>query len=329
MEDDFDEFPGSDEFPDEPHHPEGELNGEEDEKRRVIRVKSRWRVAAHKAHQAAREAEEATAKLFSEDSFFEANAHKTTLIGLGSVSNMLVLHDDDDGPFKQRAAVAPLARDESGDMADAMLKHKGNRTRALLSDRWRPHTPSRWPTLWDFLVGTGRGKFLLLGGIAVVLVGGGAVVWARVCGENRSELSTAQFWQTLWLSWGLFFDPGTQTGVAADDYFAVKFVALVLSVFGFIFNLTVLGVVVDAIRSLMDKWERTRSRLICNGHTLILGWTDKTVRARASFLKRPLRDLIPPPPRSRRSSSYSASCSRSSAGARSASVRARPSGGVG
>ena len=42
-------------------------------------------------------------------------------------------------------------------------------------------------------------------------------------------------------SWGLFFDPGTQTGVPAEPY-EQALVAMAFSVAGFIFNLVTLGV---------------------------------------------------------------------------------------
>lgn len=345
MDEDFDALPGGDEYLDEEH-----LDGDHVEEDSKHRVRHRWKVAAAAANKAARDAEAATAKLFNEDSFFGDRGHRVSLIH--NSSNMIAVDGNANdvkpaasafrGAGERATVVAPLTRDRSGDMADQMLKDTGDTTHGLKrsSDVWRPHTPARWPTTWDFLVGTVRGKTLLLCGIAVALVGGGAVVWARLCGANRSGLSNAQFWEALWLSWGLFFDPGTQTGVEPDDFFAVKLVALALSVFGFVFNLTVLGVVVDAIRGLMDKWERTRSRLIYNGHTIILGWTDKTARSSSARSRAPTRIASsssndraahprhPPLSAPPRSSSSSASCSRSSAGARSARG-ARASGGAG
>eukprot|EP00421_Protoceratium_reticulatum_P064796 CAMPEP_0168406330 /NCGR_PEP_ID=MMETSP0228-20121227/25597_1 /TAXON_ID=133427 /ORGANISM="Protoceratium reticulatum, Strain CCCM 535 (=CCMP 1889)" /LENGTH=702 /DNA_ID=CAMNT_0008419977 /DNA_START=276 /DNA_END=2384 /DNA_ORIENTATION=+ len=85
------------------------------------------------------------------------------------------------------------------------------------------------------------------------------------------------FRQSLWISWGLFFDPGTQTGIAATDDWRVQFVAVILSICGFVFNLAVLGLVVDKIRSTLRKFHELRNRIVANGHALVLGWGDKTL----------------------------------------------------
>ena len=340
MDEDFDALPGGDEYLDEEHLDEHHV--EEDSKHRV---RHRWKVAAAAANKAARDAEAATAKLFNEDSFFGDRGHRVSLIH--NSSNMIAVDGNANdvkpaasafrGAGERATVVAPLTRDRSGDMADQMLKDTGDTTHGLKrsSDVWRPHTPARWPTTWDFLVGTVRGKTLLLCGIAVAL-GGGAVVWARLCGANRSGLSNAQFWEAPGRA-GAVLRPGHRRR-RIDDFFAVK-LPRSRSVFGFVFNLTVLGVV-DAIRGLMDKWERTRSRLIYNGHTIILGWTDKTARSSSARSRAPTRIASsssndgaahprhPPLSAPPRSSSSSASCSRSSAGARSARG-ARASGGAG
>lgn len=37
------------------------------------------------------------------------------------------------------------------------------------------------------------------------------VVWSSIGGDENADES---FEQSLWMSWGLFFDPGTQTGAS-------------------------------------------------------------------------------------------------------------------
>ena len=46
---------------------------------------------------------------------------------------------------------------------------------------------------------------------------------------------------------------------------------------GFILNLIFLGLIVEQIRVLLDSWRRTHGRIVENEHTVILGWTDKTL----------------------------------------------------
>lgn len=80
-----------------------------------------------------------------------------------------------------------------------------------------------------------------------------------------------------WLSWGVFFDPGTQTSVAADEKFEVKVVAAAFSVMGFIFNLVLLGIIVDVCHTSLVRQRTLRARSYSSGHTLVLGWTDRTI----------------------------------------------------
>lgn len=141
----------------------------------------------------------------------------------------------------------------------------------------REYGPQRntwWDHPGDWLLGTGIGQTFVLIGIGILLLGCGALTWSLVGGNADYDTS---FWHSLWISWGLFFDPGTQTGVPATDPLEVQFTAMFFSVCGFIFNLAVLGIVVDTIRTTMERSERMRSRIVTNGHTLILGWGDKTL----------------------------------------------------
>ena len=71
------------------------------------------------------------------------------------------------------------------------------------------------------------------------------MVWSSIGGDENADES---FSQSLWMSWGLFFDPGTQTGVRADAPSKVKATALVFSVLGFLYNLVFLGIIVEWIR---------------------------------------------------------------------------------
>ena len=52
----------------------------------------------------------------------------------------------------------------------------------------------------------------------------------------------------MWFSWGVFFDPGTQTGIESIAKGQEKFVAVTFSVLGFVFNLVFLGIVVEQVR---------------------------------------------------------------------------------
>ncbi|CAE7489512.1 unnamed protein product [Symbiodinium microadriaticum] len=129
----------------------------------------------------------------------------------------------------------------------------------------------RWQ---DWLQGEPHGQLVSLVVGAVVLILSGTAVWSSVGGDPNAGPSWEE---SMWMSWGLFFDPGTQTGVAANAPIKVKLAALVFSVLGFLYNLTFLGIIVEWIRSSMDTWTRTQSRVWFGQHVLVLGWSEKTL----------------------------------------------------
>ena len=66
---------------------------------------------------------------------------------------------------------------------------------------------------------------------------------------------------SAWLAWGVFFDPGTQTNLLPDDSSIWhKAAAAVFSVFGYIFNVALLGEIVGNKEAaemgyrLIDNW---------------------------------------------------------------------------
>ena len=136
----------------------------------------------------------------------------------------------------------------------------------------------------SFFLGTLVGNFCLLVFLAVVLVVSGTFSYMGVADCNVTDprqmcqdYDGNDFWAAWWLSWGLHFDPGTQTGVPSDEGGPVKIVAVLFSVFGFVLNLIFLGLFVENVRSLLDSWRRTYGRIVANDHTVVLGWTDKTL----------------------------------------------------
>ena len=87
------------------------------------------------------------------------------------------------------------------------------------------------------------------------------------------------FGDSLWESYTLFVDPGTQTGYAdeEDRHLAYRAFIIVVSLIGFVWMLIFLGMVVEQMRFLMDRWRRKYGRTAVSGHTLVLGWTDNTL----------------------------------------------------
>lgn len=133
-------------------------------------------------------------------------------------------------------------------------------------------------SFFSFFLGTLFGNIVLLVIMSMSLCVFGALAWmAAGCGAYSCDDYPADFDSAWWLSWGLHFDPGTQTGINAKEGPAQKWVAVSFSIMGFILNLIFLGILVETIRQVLDNWRRFYGRIIENGHTVVLGWTDKTL----------------------------------------------------
>jgi len=130
---------------------------------------------------------------------------------------------------------------------------------------------------YSLLLGTLAGNFLIIVLVGAVLVVSGAAAWMGVgCGIMCDDYPD-DWWSSLWLSWGLFFDPGTQTGISTMESGDRQFIVILFSFLGFVLNLIFLGLIVESCRTLLDGWRQLYGRIVCNGHTLVLGWTDKTL----------------------------------------------------
>lgn len=90
-------------------------------------------------------------------------------------------------------------------------------------------------------------------------------------------LENDDFADSIWASYIMFIDIGTQTAMATTDESLTLLIAVLISITGFVFLLLVLGVIVDLVRKVLDFYESRHSRIITNGHTVILGWSDKVL----------------------------------------------------
>jgi len=90
-------------------------------------------------------------------------------------------------------------------------------------------------------------------------------------------LATDTFSDSIWASYIMFIDIGTQTAMKTTDEGMTLLIAVCISIVGFVFLLLVLGVIVDVVRKILDFYETHHARIIANGHTVILGWSDKAL----------------------------------------------------
>jgi hypothetical protein len=151
--------------------------------------------------------------------------------------------------------------------------HRAQRRRLAIT-RWK---------MSDFFLGTSLGQIILLCSVAFFFIFWGALAWLWV-GENHQDQGGEFAFpqnaaQAIWLSWGIFFDPGTQTSLdpPRKGDLTPHGVAFIFSVCGFIFNLVFLGVIVEFARGQLRSWEVLYGRIVMNDHIVVLGWTDMTL----------------------------------------------------
>ncbi|CAE7843573.1 unnamed protein product, partial [Symbiodinium microadriaticum] len=119
------------------------------------------------------------------------------------------------------------------------------------------------------VIGTTLGQWVLICFVFLVLQFIGTVVCRLTEFNNWND--------SFWTCYTLLIDIGTQTGLPADATPTDKLVSVVISLVGFVYCLTLLGMVVDLIREVLDDCRTRFSSVPAKDHWLILGWGDKTL----------------------------------------------------
>ncbi len=118
-----------------------------------------------------------------------------------------------------------------------------------------------------------------------------SIIWANGFGSgNENWPSDAQ--SAIWFAWCLIMDTGTHTGVPSSDSWGIKAFAALATLFGLLLNLILMGFVIDTLRAWLERHRKMHNRKLMFGHTLILGWTEKTL-----FILREIL-MLPDPPKS-------------------------------
>jgi hypothetical protein len=133
-------------------------------------------------------------------------------------------------------------------------------------------------SIMDWAVGTGIGQVtaIFLVGSTILTLGMFLYKTAAWMAAGEAPSHTMDYRLALWTSWTMFTDPGTQTGVESGDW-REQSVAVLVSLTGYVFFLCVMGIVVDLVRKTLDDWKTFHARVVANDHTLILGWSTKTL----------------------------------------------------
>lgn len=101
----------------------------------------------------------------------------------------------------------------------------------------------------------------------VLILSGGIIIYSI----SSDEIT---FNAALWDSWTYIADPGTHAEVALPE---VRLVAFFLTIGGMLVFALVIGIIADSLSEQMDFLKKGSSRVIEDGHTLIIGYSDKLV----------------------------------------------------
>ncbi|KAF0692098.1 Aste57867_16766 [Aphanomyces stellatus] len=125
---------------------------------------------------------------------------------------------------------------------------------------------ARFVYLIDSFISETKGQAILL----VVL----CVVMAFGFGPIVAAVDTVGYSNSVWRVWTYMTDTGTQNHAKTHPQMAVAFF---LTLIGFFYFAVVVGFVVDSIREKMDQLKHGRTQVVEFNHSLILGWSDKSV----------------------------------------------------
>ncbi|KDO16036.1 hypothetical protein SPRG_18429, partial [Saprolegnia parasitica CBS 223.65] len=119
----------------------------------------------------------------------------------------------------------------------------------------------------DTFISTRRGQTITLvsfGSMFTILIG-------LLIGVIEHELTVPD---AIWKAWMYMTFPGAQHKAVSWDHRAI---AMIVSIIGILFFAVILGFVVDSVREKMDSLKKGKSNVVEENHTLLLGWTDKSI----------------------------------------------------
>eukprot|EP00644_Phytophthora_capsici_P010731 jgi/Phyca11/5991/fgenesh1_pm.PHYCAscaffold_9_\ len=119
----------------------------------------------------------------------------------------------------------------------------------------------------DQYISTRRGQIFTLSAVGLVLIVLGGIILKLV--EPSRE-----FEETVWDSWTYLADTGSHTSLTQDG---LRVVGVLTTLVGILYFSVVMGFVVDGIRAKLDTLKKGKSIVAEEKHTLLLGWTEKSV----------------------------------------------------
>ncbi|KAL7692410.1 putative CASTOR/POLLUX/SYM8 ion channel [Plasmopara halstedii] len=80
--------------------------------------------------------------------------------------------------------------------------------------------------------------------------------------------------ETIWEAWTYLADAGSHTSLVDEG---LRVVGVTMTLTGILYFSVIMGFVVDGIRAKMDMLKKGKSKVAEQNHTLLLGWSDKSI----------------------------------------------------
>jgi len=109
-----------------------------------------------------------------------------------------------------------------------------------------------------------KSVLLLMSTFALILVGA-----ISLCLASGDSLNI-----TMWQAWTFVADPGTHADAEGTG---VRLVAFLVTMGGMLVFALMIGIISESIGEKVDELKRGKSKVLENGHSLILGWNDKAL----------------------------------------------------
>eukprot|EP00808_Paulinella_micropora_P024278 g51966.t1 len=118
----------------------------------------------------------------------------------------------------------------------------------------------------DYVFSTSQASkpIALLGATLLLIMFGGIILWLQDPSQSLSS--------TVFFSWLLIADTSAHSDIENGRAVGLFMTVGGMLVFGFM-----IGIVTDVISEKVDHLKKGKSRVIERGHTLVLGWSDKTI----------------------------------------------------
>lgn len=91
---------------------------------------------------------------------------------------------------------------------------------------------------------------------------------------NPGPLTTDYLTEAAWVAWTYVADPGTHADANGT---LVRFVSFLITIGGMVIFALMIGIISDFISERVDDLKQGKSRVIESDHTLMLGWSDKSL----------------------------------------------------